>query len=115
MTGGERAEILVTARLLEAAAKIGWLSIGVTIVAVFQREWIAGVLGFLATYYAVRIAFDARLFADIASGALTAEDLDAAFPAKAGRTWMQRCRGAKRLIVIGAAVTLVQCAYALWL
>lgn len=110
MTDAERAEILVTARLLEAASKIGWLSIGVTLLGLYSRKPAPVVIGVLALYYAVRIAFDAPLFADIGSGKLSADDLDAAFPAKAGRSWSARCRGARRLVVICASLTLTQIA-----
>lgn len=117
MTPAERAQILVTARLLEAAGKIDILSTGLTLLAaaamLFGAFEIAGVvaivLGVVAKLYSVRIAFDARLLSDVALDQLTTEDLDAAFPAKAGRAWSDRLRGAKRLVVVLAATTIAQC------
>ncbi len=61
------------------------------------------------TELSVRIAFDARLLSDIALDRLTDADLDAAFPAKAGRRWSNRLRGAKRLVIVCAAATMTQC------
>lgn len=116
MTPAERAQILVTARLLEAAGKIDILSTGLTLLAaamLFGAFEIAGVvaivLGIVAKLYSVRIAFDARLLSDVALDQLTTEDLDAAFPAKAGRAWSVRLRGAKRLVVVLAATSIAQC------
>jgi hypothetical protein len=121
MTPAERAQILVTARLLEAAAKIDTLSTGLTLLAAAAMLFgvrngcfaIAGIvviaLGVVAKVYSVRIAFDARLLSDIALGQFTDADLDAAFPAKAGRVWSDRLRGAKRLVSFGAIATIAQC------
>ena len=117
MTPAERAQILVTARLLEAAGKIDILSTGLTLLAaaamLFGAFEIAGVvvivLGIVAKLYSVRIAFDARLLRDVVLDRLTTEDLDAAFPAKAGRAWSDRLRGAKRLVIVLAATTAAQC------
>jgi hypothetical protein len=102
MTAAERAQILVTARLLEAAGKIDILSTGLTLLAtaamLFGAFAIAGVvaimLGIVAKLYGVRVAFDARLLSDVAPDKLTDADLDAAFPSKAGRAWSDRLRGA---------------------
>jgi len=117
MISAERAQILVTARLLEAAGKIDTLSTGLTLLAaaamLFGAFEIAGVvaivLGIVAKLYGVRIAFDARLLSDVALDKLTTEDLDAAFPSKAGRAWSDRLRGAKRLVIVLAATTTAQC------
>ncbi|HEV7768198.1 MAG TPA: hypothetical protein VGQ76_24565 [Thermoanaerobaculia bacterium] len=113
MTGTERAQILVTARLLEAARTIDLLSTGLTLIAAFGVKNIAGVAviapGVVAKLYGFRVAFDARLFRDIAEEKLSSADLDAAFPKKAGRSWRDRCRGAKRLVIMLAAATLAQC------
>jgi hypothetical protein len=123
MTPAERAQILVTARLLEAAGKIDMLSTGLTLLAaakmLFGAFAIAGVvaivLGIVAKLYGVRIAFDARLLSDVALDKLTDADLDAAFPSKAGRAWSDRLRGAKRLVIVLAATTIAQCiAIILW-
>jgi hypothetical protein len=70
---------------------------------------VAIVLGIVAKLYGVRIAFDARLLSDVALDKLTDEDLDAAFPSKAGRAWSDRLRGAKRLVIVLAATTTAQC------
>ena len=121
MTPEERAQIFVTARLLEAAKKIDTLSTGLTLLAgaamLFGspslRLQIPGIvailLGVVAKTFAVRIAFDARLLIDVAFDKLTTADLDAAFPAKAGRAWSDRLRGAKRLVIRCAAATTAQC------
>lgn len=113
MTAAERAEVLVTARLLEAARTIDWLSTGLTLIAAFGVKNVAGIaviaLGVVAKVYGFRVAFDARLFRDIAEEKLLSTDLDAAFPKKAGRSWSERCRGAKRLVIMLAAATLAQC------
>lgn len=110
MTTEERTNVLVTARFLEGAGRIDLLSTGLTVLAVVWLSWIAIALGIIAKIYAVRIAFDARLLDDVANERLTSEDLDAAFPKKAGRSWSERCRGARRLVVTCAAATTLQLA-----
>jgi hypothetical protein len=117
MTPAERAQVLVTARLLEAARSIDLLSMGLTLIAaaamLFRGPTLAGAaaiaLGVVAKFYGVRITFDGRLFGDIAGERLSADDVDAAFPTKAGRSWTDRCRGAKRLVIMCAAATSMQC------
>lgn len=117
MTSNERAQILLTARLLEAASKLDLLSTGLTLIAAVCLAFMeassaaiaATVLGLTAKFYNVRIAFDARLLNDVVTGALTAEALDEAFPAKAGRSWADRCRGANRLVTASVVITLAQC------
>lgn len=113
MTAEERAEIVVTARLLEAAGRIDWLSTGLTLIAAVSLHGLTAataiLLGVVAKFYSVRIAFDARLFADVAAETLTMSDLDAAFRKKSGRSWPERCRGARRLVVVCAIVTAAQC------
>lgn len=116
MTSDERAQILVTARLLEAASKIELLSTGITLIALVSIVFVAPsipaiaavVLGLVAKVYSVRVAFDARLFDDIATERITIEDLNTAFPHKAGRSWTDRCRGATRLVNLCAAATFAQ-------
>jgi hypothetical protein len=119
VTSAERGEVLVTARMLEAAGKVDVLSTGITLLAVASLFFAsphhvaalaAIVLGIAAKLYAVRIAFDARLLADVAAGTLTTLDLDAAFPEKSERSWTMRCRGAKRLVVVFGVVVILQCA-----
>ncbi|MEO8215626.1 MAG: hypothetical protein ABI718_00940 [Acidobacteriota bacterium] len=115
MTSAERTEVLVTARLLQATAKFQWLSIGLTLLAlislVLEKSGslvliaVAG-LGLVVNYYGFRMAFDARLLTDAAAERLTAADLDVALTAlslakasKGGRSWSERCLGAKRLSI----------------
>jgi hypothetical protein len=124
MTPEERAQILVTARLLQAAGRLDWLGTGMTVVtaaavAVFAPNlWASAgaiVLGIVGKLYSARIAFDARLLDDVAAERLTAAELDAALEAlglrKASgvpRSWTDRCRGARRLVTISAAITVAQ-------
>lgn len=121
MTPEERARIMVTARLLRAAASIQWLAAGITIVAVAAATHGRGMsaaiaailLGVVAIFYGVRVSFDARLFEDIAAERLTTSQLDSALGAlrkgKGGdRSWADRCRGATRLIVLCAMATMGQ-------
>lgn len=123
MTSEETAQILVTARLLKAAEKIDWLSTGFSILAgvvAFDRgnqvlAIVALSLGLVAKYYGFRIAFDARLLEDVAAKRLEASDLDQALVNsklasrdKAGRSWPERCRGARRLMILCAVTTVLQ-------
>lgn len=124
MTAAERAEMLITARLLQAAERIDWLSTALTSVGAMAvvfappTRMIAAVtivLGLLEKLYAVRVSFDARLFEDLAGEAISATDVDSALTGlalaprnKSGRTWTDRCRGAKRLVFASAALTVVQ-------
>jgi hypothetical protein len=118
MTAEERTNVLVTARFLEGALRVDLLSTGLTLFAMAVLYFamhrldaiVAIVLGIIAKVYAVRIAFDARLLSDVAKERLTSADLDAAFPKKAGRSWSDRCRGARRLVFKCAALTLLQAA-----
>ncbi len=125
MTPDERARIIVTARLLRAAATIDWLSTGLTLLgAVALAAGLHGpvaaaatvAIGVVAKVYGVRIAFDARLLEDVAADRLSTSDLDAALgamklapPDKAGRPWLDRCRGAMRLVRYCALATAAQC------
>jgi len=116
MTDTERAQVLVTARLLEAARSLDWLSTGLTILAAVllvltRYALVALVLGAVSKLYAVRVAFDAKLLHDIAADRFSTADLDAAL----GRTgqergWPDRCRGARRLVFVEAAATFAQLA-----
>ena len=125
MTDAERAQIAVMARLLEAAGRLDPLSTGLTLLALAACALgklhaiptiVVVALGLAAKLYAVRIAFDAKLFRGVSTGAITTADLDQALVAlklapgdKTGRDWTARCRGAKRLIVLCAAATAAQC------
>jgi hypothetical protein len=114
MTETERAQVLVTARLLEAARSIDWLSTGLTLLAAVllvltPYALMSLVLGVVSKLYAVRVVFDAKLLHDIATDRLSTADLDAAL----GRTgqergWPDRCRGARRLMFVQAAATIMQ-------
>lgn len=110
MTPEERAEVLVTARLLRAAGAMQWLAIGLTVVAATLRNVTATALGALALFYAFRVAFDARLFEDVATERLTATELDSGLAnlrkGKAARPWSDRCVGARRLVLLLAVTTI---------
>ena len=110
MTAEERAHVLVTARLLRAAASIPWLAAGLTVVAALQTAIAAIVLGVIALYYAIRVSFDAKLFDDIAAERLTTSQLDTALEAKRERDWIDRSRGAKRLLLKAAIALIAQLA-----
>lgn len=109
MTPEERAEVLVTARLLRAAGAVQWLAIGLTIVAAVLLNVIATALGAVALFYAFRVAFDARLFEDVATERLTTSELDSALATlrkgKGTRPWSDRCAGARRLVLLLAVTT----------
>lgn len=125
MNETERAEVVVTARLLRAAGRVDWLGTGVTLLAGVglllskgngAAMVVALLLGVAAKVYFVRIVFDARLFEDVAEGRVSTPDLDRALSSVGGaegtpgeRPWSDRCRGARRLIVVGAVITIVQC------
>ena len=119
MTPHERAEVLVTARLLRAIGILPWLAAALTLVAVagitHDRDLTLSLtsifIGLIAIFYGVRVSFDARLLEDIASDRLTTEDLDSAL-AKFGkgnpRSWADRCRGARRLALSATVATIAQ-------
>ena len=86
------------------------LAVGVTIVAAFQIAIPAIVLGVIAIYYCFRVSLDAKLFEDIAAGRLTTPQLDLALGVKQTRDWLDRSRGAKRLIVKAAIAVIAQLA-----
>lgn len=109
MTAEERAEVLVTARLLRAAGAVQWLAIGLTVAAVMLRSVTAAALGAVALFYAFRVAFDARLFEDVATERLTTTELDSGLASlrngKTDRPWSDRCAGARRLVLLLAVTT----------
>lgn len=123
MTEAERAEVLVTARLLASASRLSWLVVAVTAIAAaalalarFRAQTIVAVVaGVAGIYYAIRISFDARLLEDIIAMRLTTEAMDAAL-GRAGseRSWADRCAGARRLVVRCGAATLIQIAALIW-
>lgn len=132
MTRTDRAEAILTARFLGAARSLDWLSLGLTFVAAGalafggstrRNSAIAAVgFGLVARVYALRIAFDAGLFEDIANSTVELEDLDSAIVAqglvpkkKIERPWRQRCRGARRLVKYLGLVTLAQVALFIWM
>ena len=76
MTAEERAQLLITARMLEAVGRLDLLSAGLTLMAAAamlfgaSNSIFAGgatiVLGVVVKLYGIRIAFDAVLLRDIA-------------------------------------------------
>jgi hypothetical protein len=122
MTTEERADILVTARLMRAAGTLDWLSTGFTLLAasalIFGNHGRAQaiavlLLGLIAKVGSVRVDFDARVLEDVASSSLETSDLDSALTAisarqPSGRPWTVRCRGARRLVNICAGLTAAQ-------
>jgi len=122
MTREEQVHVAVTARILSAARGIQWLAIGLTVVAgaaiVEGHSLIpaaaAMVLGLVAVYYGIRVSLDARLFEDAAADRFTASEIDLALgtgtPTGGERDWIDRCRGARRLIVRLTVAALAQMA-----
>lgn len=117
MTDQERAQIVVTSRVLHAVRHVDWLSTGLTLIAAWDFHREALILGLIAKFFAFRIAFDARLLDDIAEGRITTNGFDEAavslglIPAKkAGRPWSARCRGAMRLVWMFAVLVAAQVA-----
>jgi len=113
MSEEERAQVLVTARLLASAEKAQWLSIALTVAAAVTRHPESAVLGLIAQYFSLRVALDARLFDDIASERLTTNAFDSAAAKFQWRTGAppvltDRCRGAHRLVLIFGAMLLAQ-------
>ena len=124
MTPEERALLAVTADFLRAASKVQWLAAGLVIVAAASLVFTtarrapaiaAMALGIIATYYGVRVAFDARLLEGVATERLTATDLEAVFVKNKGRSWADRCRGARRLVAFEAAATIAQLIAVVWI
>ena len=122
MNAEERAEVLVTARLLRAVAHIRWLSAALTVLAAWRMStggappWTIGaiLLGSIAAYYGIRVSLDARLFDDVLSDRISTQELDAALRAfgktSTDRPWRSRCRGARRLVTLLAATVITQIA-----
>ena len=123
MTETERAEILVTARLLASASRLSWLAVALTAIAAaalalasFRAPTVVAVVaGVAGIYSGIRISFDARLLEDIIAMRLSTEAMDAAI-GRAGseRPWADRCAGARRLVVQCGAATLIQIAALVW-
>jgi len=128
MNDAERLEASIVAALLAGGSRLDWLGTALTVAAaglllagIGGRAPEAGivVLGIAAKYLALRVAFDARLFALAAERALATEPFDAAMtrlgllaPPKTGRAWADRCRGARRLLRLQAAAVAAQCGLA---
>ena len=124
MTADERALIAITAQFLRAAAKVQWLAIGLTILAAASIIFttakrppaIAAIaLGVISIYYGIRVAFDARLLEDVAVDRLSTAGLDAVFVKNKGRSWPDRCRGARRLVAFEGAATIAQMIAVVWI
>ena len=105
MSPEERGYAVVTARLLKAVAPVTWLASALLVVSVIKRAPFAGILGLIAVVYGVRVAFDARLFDDILNERITTEQMDAALGAKRSRDWIDRSRGARKLVIKAAIAT----------
>ena len=110
------AEARLTARMLRALSFLPWLNAGLLIVsaaALLLRDGhrvvlaIAVAVGVVASFYGFRVALDAWLFEDILDEKLTTAELDA-LVGKPDRPWPDRCRGARRLMVIAAIATVLQ-------
>ncbi len=109
-------EILVTARLLRAASQLQWLSAALIVLALTDARHPAAlvslVIGAIAQLYWFRVSFDAHLLDDVLHGRLSMEQLDSGLAAMgeitAGRSWSDRCRGARRLALIAAIATVLQ-------
>jgi hypothetical protein len=110
------AEVQLTARMLRALSFLPWLSAALTIVAAAALlsgsanrvgASLAIALGLVAGVYGFRIALDAWLFEDILEGRLTTAELDSVL-GKEDRPWADRCRGARRLMILGAVATALQ-------
>ena len=127
MNADDRALVLVTARLLRAGASLQWLTLALTILSAAAllrgvarpASTTALVLGFVGVYFGARVAFDSRLFDDIARERLTTADLDGVLetfgrPA-IDRSWADRCRGARRLVSLLSATTIAQIAAVIWI
>ena len=122
MTSEDRAQILLTARLLRGAASMQWLAVGLTILAAWALirghgmipSIAAILLGLVAIFFGIRISLDAGLFEDIAAERLTTSELDNALRALGKnrgsemRSWSDRCSGARRLILSCSFVTIMQ-------
>ena len=127
MNADDRALVLVTARLLRAGASLQWLTLALTILSAAAllrgvarpASTTALVLGFVGVYFGARVAFDSRLFDDIARERLTTADLDRVLetfgrPAT-NRSWVDRCRGARNLVSMLSATTIAQIAAVIWI
>jgi hypothetical protein len=110
------ADVHLTARILRAAAFLPWLGAALTVISgaallLEQANRIALtaaiVFRVIAMVYGFRVALDARLFEEILDGKLTTTDLDALL-GRADRPWSDRCRGARGLVIRGAAATTLQ-------
>jgi hypothetical protein len=128
MNDQERLETAVIAALLAGGRSVDWLATALTVAAATlllaglgapALEVAIVLVGIAGKYLATRVAFDARLFEIAAERALATEPFDAAMtclgllaPAKTGRPWIDRCRGARRLLRLQAAAVTLQCALA---
>ena len=104
-------ELQIVASLLRSGRSLDQLSTGLTLLGVLfglaqllLALWMI-VLGLLQKYWALRVAFDADLFALLARDTTRTPDLDQALqtlglqsPKRAGRPWTERSRGALKLL-----------------
>ena len=124
MTDEDRALVVITARFLRAASKIASLAIGLSILAAGSLIYTtarrppaiaAMALGLISIYYGIRVAFDARLLEDVTTEGITTEDLDSVFAKNKGRSWADRCRGARRLVALEGIATIAQMIAVVWI
>jgi hypothetical protein len=129
MTDEARVDALTASRLCAAAAPVAAASIGLALVAFaalafvdqFPRSawawWLVALLGVVAPWLALRLRFDAAVFADLAAGAdvdAAARAFDAALAGQTGvdapapRSLRDRARGARRLVTQLVAIAAVQ-------
>jgi hypothetical protein len=127
MTDLERHQLAITAALLDQGRLIHHASLLISAIALLTTALLAEpsvifgiaflLLFALELYLAIRIAFDARLFASLATDACVDAHFDSAMRAlallsqsKVGRDWTTRCRGARHLFHAQALVLAAQCA-----
>ena len=124
MTEEDRALVVITARFLRAASKMSSLAVGLAILAAASLIYttarrppaiVAMALGLISIYYGIRVAFDARLLEDAATETITIEDLDSVFAKNKGRSWADRCRGARRLVALQGIATIAQMIAVVWI
>lgn len=134
MNSTDRAILSITSALLDRGRTLDALSSALTVVAALSLLLgaigakavttpvtatgfalaIVG-LGLAAKYLAVRVAFDAALLRRCAADQTPVAEFDAAMRAinllpavKTGRSWLDRCQGARRLLKLQAVVLLAQ-------
>lgn len=134
MNDADRAAVHITAHLLDRGRSIDALASALTVIAalcVLLRAFVtpsvaAGpfttwlilsivAFGLFEKYLALRVAFDAALLRECAIGRILPEPFDQAMhalkllpAAKLGRSWLERCAGARRLLGLQAMLLVAQ-------